>query len=154
MKLSIIVKMLVLSCLVAVAGCAQIQAKLNQDVQAASVPDLQAAVADAKAAGDKDGEACWNDVLAYVQALPTNAASAPLPTIAGVASGIEAARIAAAAAGKGVAIPPIPAQLHRDCAVVLVDAQQLAAKLGLSAAALSKGVGAVKVLQAVQAAQP
>jgi hypothetical protein len=67
-------------------------------VQAASVPDLQAAVADAKAAGDADGAACWQDVLSYVQSLPTSTAGAPEPTIAGVASAIEAARIGVAQA--------------------------------------------------------
>jgi hypothetical protein len=134
---------------VCMSGClAQLQAKLNLDVQAATVPDLKAAIADAQAAGDADGLACWNDVLSYVQALPTTSASAPNPTVAGVASGIEAARIAAAQAGNVVALPPIPAQLHRDCAVVVLDAEQLAAKLGISAAAIVKGGGVVKVLNA------
>jgi hypothetical protein len=138
----------------ALSGCAQFQAKIAQDVQAASVPDLQAAVADAKAAGDADGAACWQDVLNYVQALPTSSAGAPEPTIAGVASAIEAARIGVAQASIGISIPPIPHQLHKDCAVIVIDATQLAAKLGISAAALSKGVGAASVLKAARAAQP
>jgi len=154
MKLHIIVKMLLLVSVACVAGCSQIQAKLNQDVQAASVPDLQAAVADAKAAGDADGAACWQDVLNYVQALPTSAASSVAPTVAGVASALEAARIAAAQTSVGVSVPPIPAQLHRDCAVLIVDAQELAAKLGISAAALSRGAGLAKVAAQLQAAKP
>lgn len=152
--MNIVVKIITLALVVAAAGCAQVQAKFNQDVQAASVPDLQAAVADAKAAGDADGLACWNDVLSYVQALPTSSESAPLPTVAGVASGIEAARIAAAAAGKGIVIPPIPHQLEKDCAIVVIDAQKLAAQLGLSAAALSKGLPVLKAAQALSAQHP
>jgi hypothetical protein len=149
-----IIKILAFTALAFLAGCAQFQAKLSQDVQAASVPDLQAAVADAKAAGDADGAACWQDVLDYVQALPTSAAGAPAPTIAGVASALEAARIAATQASVGISVPPIPHQLHKDCAVLIIDAQQLAAKLGISAGALSKGAGVAKLLRAAQAAKP
>ncbi len=134
------------------AGCSQIQAKINADVQAATIPDIQAALADAQAASDADGVACWTDVLAYINALPTTTAGAPVPSIKGVASGLEAARIAAAAAP--VTIPPIPPQLHRDCAVLIVDFQETAAKLGLSAAALNKGVGAAKILNALPSAPP
>jgi hypothetical protein len=151
MKTAILV--FVFTMLGVLTGCSQIQAKLNTDVQAATVPDLQAAVADAKAAGDADGFACWTDVLNYVQALPTAGASTPAPQIAGVASGIEAARIGAASLAQGVVIPPIPHQLHKDCAVLIIDAEQLAARLGISAAALGKGAGLAKEAAALQKLQ-
>jgi hypothetical protein len=140
-----------------IAGCAQIQSKLNQDVQTATVPDLQAAVAEAQAAGDQDGAACLTDVLNYVQALPSVSSSAPPVNVVGAASALEAARIGAASLSTGFVIPPIPHQLHKDCAVLVIDAEQLAAKFGIGAAALAKGGGvlkAAKTLQAMQAAHP
>lgn len=140
-------------------GCSTVQAKFSQDVQAATVPDLQAAIADAKAANDQDGLDCWTDVLNYVEALPTSAASNPLPAISGVASGLEAARIGAQALnGASInVIPPIPPKLHKDCAVLVVDSQQLALKLGISAAALGKAGATIKAaatLKALEAAGP
>lgn len=136
--------LILIAALAAVSGCAAIQNKFNQDVQAATLPDVEAAVASATAAGDVDGAACWQDVADYIKALPTDQQGAAVPVILGVASGIEAARIAAQAASQGVVIPPIPAKLHKDCAVLVVDAQQLALKIGLNAAALKSGLGVVK----------
>jgi len=130
-------------------GCTSLQAKFDTQVQAATVPDVTAALSDAQAAADADGAACWADVLAYINALPTTVPAGSTPTINGVASAIEAARTVQLQ--PLATIPPISPQLHKDCAVVILDAQQTAAKLGLSAAALGKGVGAVKVLKAAGA---
>jgi hypothetical protein len=65
------------------SGCGALQAKITQDVQTATVPDLQAAVAEAQAAGDQDGAACFTDVLNYVQALPSVSSAAPPVNIVG-----------------------------------------------------------------------
>lgn len=137
----------VVICLVAlISGCAQIQSKLDSDVQTLTVPDVQAALADAKAANNTDGIACWTDWLAYINSLPTNSSSTPLPKVIGAATIIEAASEASQATGAPIAFPPIPHQLHKDCAVLIVDAQTVALKLGLGAQALTKGVGIVKAV--------
>lgn len=135
---------LLVAAFVTVTGCAQVQAKFNQDVQAATIPDVTAARDAAVAANDTDGAACWGDVIAYLNSLPTSAANQPAPQIVGVASALEATRTANI--GQPLPVPPIPPQLHRDCAVVVLDAQNLAAKLGLSAAALGKGLPVAKML--------
>lgn len=138
-------------------GCAQVQAKFNADLQTVTVPDLQAAVASANAANDADGAACWSEILAYVNSLPTTAPGGAEPTVAGVASALEAARVARLQGP--VTFPPIPHSLHKACAVVIVDAQSTLAKLGLKVGALSVGgsaaaaAGAAKALKAVKAAK-
>ena len=128
--------------LFALDGCSAVQAKLDTQVQAATVPDLQAAVADAQAANDQDGVDCWTQVLAYVQSLPTANATTAQPQIAGIASALEAGRIASNQPLPS--FPPVPHSLHKACAVLVVDAQQLALKLGISAGALAKGAPIVK----------
>ena len=136
-------KYLLILALAVLAGCTQIQAKLDTQVSAVTVPDLQAAIADAKAANDADGVDCWTQVLDYVQSLPVSSIGTPEPSIVGVASGIEAARTVAAQPVP--TFPPIPASLHKACAVLVVDSQELALKLGISAAALKTGLGVVKL---------
>lgn len=126
---------------VCMTGCAQVQAtnaKIAQDVQNIVAPIQQTTLEDAKAAlaiananGDTDGAACYADIVADLSAQA--AAGGPLP-IAGVLSALEAARTF-----KGV---QIPAKTHRDCAVLVVDAQQMAIKLGIQ---LAPVVGGVKV---------
>jgi hypothetical protein len=124
--------------LVCLCGCAQLQTQVDTKVQQVVVPDLQAAYSAAVAANDADGAACWNDILQYVNQLPTTAPGGTTPTIAGVASALEAARIAQQ--GGPVLFPPIPHQLHKDCAVIVVDAQQVAAKFGIIVGASAAGV--------------
>ena len=131
--------LLTLLALCMLCGCAAVQStnqKIAQDVQnivepikQATITDAQAALADAQAAGDQDGAACFQDIINFLN----QQGSAP-PQIAGVLSGMEVARTFKA--------PSLPPQLHKDCAVLVVDAQEMALKLGLTLAPVA---GAVKV---------
>lgn len=114
-----------------------IVAKVTSDVQAITIPDLDAAIATATQNNDTDGLACWAEVKAYVLSWPT-APGTPLPTIAGIASSIEAGRVTRL--NRAPLLPPIPASMHRACAVVLVDLQTVVAKLGVGAAAAAHGL--------------
>jgi hypothetical protein len=122
------------------AGCgaqgAAVRANIQADVQQIVAPiqqttlaDAQAAVVIAQASGDQAGVQCFTDIVNYLQ----NAGPA-LPAVAGVLSGLEAARTF-----KGITIPE---NIHRDCAVIVLDAQQAAIRLGLS---LAPVVGGIKV---------
>jgi hypothetical protein len=126
-------------------GCSQLQAvnsKVAQDihdtivapVQQATLADAQAALAIANANGDTDAAACYADIVADLSA--QSAQGGPV-AIVGVLSALESARTF-----KGV---QIPAKTHKDCAVLVVDAQKVAFQLGLSAASV---VGGIKVQQA------
>lgn len=106
-------------------------------VQPLTLADLDLAIADATAAGDVDGLACWVEAKAYVQSWPTPAPHG-LPNVGGVASGIQAARTARLRPAPG--LPPIPASMHRACAVVIVDANRVLGRLGITAAAQAKGL--------------
>jgi len=72
-RTSIIVKMLLCLAVVCLSACSALQAKFDTQVQAVTVPDLQAALAQANAIGDTDGAACWTEVLNFVNSLPTAA---------------------------------------------------------------------------------
>jgi hypothetical protein len=126
------------------AGCGAIQAKINQDVQATTLPDAQAALADAQAAGDTDAAACYQDIIDFLNSLPTSGASSEPPKVVGLLSALEAGRVLAQAAQNGPQLPPIPPKLHKDCAVLIVDAQRTALTLGVDVAALSKGTAFLK----------
>lgn len=129
-----------------IAGCAQLGAvnqKIAQDVQdivapikATTLADAQAALATATAAGDTDAAPCYQDI---VDVLSASATSSP-PAIVGILSALEAARTFKA--------PQIPAKLHKDCAVLVIDAQETAFKLGIAAAPV---VGGLKVQAGAQA---
>ena len=142
--------LLMLAALAVTGGCAQIQAKFDQQVQTIALPDVEAAQADAIAAGDADGAKCWAEVASYLKGLPTQATT-PIPRVNGVASAIEAGRIASQQPIP--ALPPIPHSLHVACAVIQIDAQQLALKFGITGALLGKGatinsqLGAAKQLE-------
>lgn len=118
------VKVGAIAALVLLAGCSAIESKVISDVGNATVTqaDLDGAIAMADAAGDKDAAACYRDVKDFVASQKT----AVLPAIKGAFSALEAARVAALT-------PPVqvPAQLHRDCAVIILDAQETALRLGL-----------------------
>jgi hypothetical protein len=131
-------RIIVFFILTLIPACSQIQSKLNADIQAVTLPDLQAALASATASNDADGAACWSDMIDYVNALPTATTPNAIPQIKGIASALEASRNAANA--QPIAIPPIPPKLHRDCAVVILDARELALKLGLTGAAALHGL--------------
>lgn len=122
---------------VALSGCATIGAanqKIAADVEqviapvkAATIADAQACVADANAAGDADGAACCQDIADYLSTQSTAA-----PQIVGVLSALEVARTFKA--------PTLPSKLHKDCAVLVVDAQGMALRLGLQLAPVAGGL--------------
>lgn len=127
-------------------GCAQLQAtntKIAQDVQnivapvqQATLADAQAALARAQATGDTDVIPCYQDIVDVLSTPGT----VSLPPVVGVLSALEAART--------LKPPSLPPKLHRDCAVLVVDAQEMAFKLGLTLAPVA---GAVKVQQGAAA---
>lgn len=120
MKLAIAFLMLCLS------GCATIAAVGGAKLQEITGPDVDAAIELAKAGGDADGLACWEAIKAAMPA--TGAASID---VKGVASALQAARNVR----RGIQAGVDPA-VHRNCAVLVLDAQQTALKLGLRVAPL------------------
>lgn len=114
------------------ASCASIQNKINKDIQAVSRPDLEQALVEANAAGNKDYAACWASVLKDLDALPTNSA-APQHKILGLATLLEAQH--------EDSLQPLPAlpkpstETVKACSVVVWDAKlslvDFIAKLGL-----------------------
>lgn len=119
------------------SGCSAIQAKIGADVQTTTLPDINAAIADAQDAGDLDAVACFTDIRDFINSLPNSVQPSKAPGVVGVLSAIEEGRLLAKSGPP--TLPPIPHQLHKDCAVIVLDAQQLAAKLGIQAAALVGG---------------
>jgi hypothetical protein len=101
-----------------------------QIAQTMNPQDLPAALAMARAANDTDAIACYSDLIAYAATLPTlNSATQP---ITGGFVLLEQARILA-----NNASAVIPAQLHKDCAVLRIDALDLVNSFGLKAGALA-----------------
>jgi hypothetical protein len=93
-------------------------------VQPLAISDLTNAKALADSSGDVDASACYQDLLDFVGSstgLPSN------PKLGGAFSALETARIA-----RRVASQPIPPKLHKDCAVLVLDAQQVMAQLGIA----------------------
>jgi hypothetical protein len=105
------------------SGCSttlgkKVEADLFAPVQQATLADAQAALVIAQANNDAEGVQCYTDIVNYLQnKLPT------LPVVSGVLSVLEAARTF-----KGVSVPE---DIHRDCAVIVLDSQQTALRLGL-----------------------
>lgn len=124
--------------LAVLAGCAQIQQKLNQDVQAVTTPDLQTALADAQAANHASGVTCWGGLLAYVNALPVPSANSPQPALGGVATALELGSEFQNAPPQLIALPPLPHDVHDACAGILLDDANLLAKLGITVGSLGK----------------
>lgn len=140
---------------VGIAGCAQIQAKINTDVQSVAEPDFQNALAIAKAQPvvDPDHVACWSGLLAYTKALPTAAAETPLPTANGVASLIEIETDALSSVDVSQPLlPPLDRATERACLVVLAQNGVAKAKLAAIVAGIGKGRGILNAAQAAKAA--
>ena len=76
--------------LTVLAGCAQLQAKFNSDVQILTEPDLQAAVALAASNPNPVHGQCYAGLLAGVQALNTTAPASASVQPAGIISAAEA----------------------------------------------------------------
>lgn len=149
-----------LCAMVFVSGCAQVQAKFEADVKAATAPDFQNAAAISTAGGDTDGALCANELYAYMSTWPSATAAAKTvdvsqakPGDAGVASGIALIRLAEMKAEQSqffnLDLPPIPKQTVKDCLFVLQDtvtqANVVLAQFGLKAAALASGLKIPKI---------
>lgn len=120
MKIFIALFMLCLS------GCATIASVAGNQLKSVTGPDVDAAIELAKLGNDPDGLACWQAVKA---AMPAD--GAVTVEIKGVASGIQAARNVRR--GLQAGIDPV---VHKNCAVLVLDAEQTAARLGLRATLL------------------
>jgi len=143
---------------------ADVEAKVAHDFAVAvtpvAAPDLQAAAAEATAHGDTDGATCATEVLHYLNTLSAsqpNSALDQLSGIKGIATAIEAQRLAASA--PAATIPPVPKSLVTGCAVVVFDLKvslaQFLSQLGFDAANLKLGgpIGSAQTLSLVKAAQ-
>ena len=99
-------------------------------LQAFSVTDLQAALADAQANNDVTTIPCWTALLAGVQS--ANAATPALP--AGVFSGIQKVRAHLGAPQAAAALAPNGplATLNVACAPLLMDANATLAAFGIA----------------------
>lgn len=141
-----------------------IEAKLVHDTAVAVTPvataDLQAAAAAATAHGDTDGATCATEVLNYLTTLSSTQTSSPLDALSGIkgiATAIEAQRLAASA--PAASVPPVPRSLIQGCAVVVFDLKvsmaQFLGQLGFDVANLRLGgaIGSAKTLSLVKAAE-
>src|SRR5689334_237574 len=99
-----------------ISGCATLNAVGGQKLQDITGPDVDAAIALAKAGNDPDGLACWTAIKAVMPTTGTTQID-----IKGVASTIQAARNVR----RGVQAGIDPA-VHRSCAVLVLDAQETA----------------------------
>jgi hypothetical protein len=171
MKLRILEILIVLAiAFVILPGCtpqqikADVEAKVVHDAAVAvtpvAAPDLQAAAAAAAAHGDTDGATCANEVLAYLTTLSTTQSASGLDQLSGIkgiATAIEAQRIAATA--PAATIPPVPRSLITGCAVVVFDLKvslaQFLTQLGFDAGKIIGGgkIGSAQTLSLVKAAE-
>jgi hypothetical protein len=170
MKRYIIVKMIALTALVFLAGCstqqikADVEAKLAHDFAVAVTPvasaDLEAAAAQAASHGDTEAATCYHEVESYLGVLsttPSGGLADSLAGIKGIATAIEAQRLAALA--PIASIPPLPKSLITGCAVVVFDLKismlEFMRQLGFDAANLRLGgaIGSAKTLSLVRAAE-
>lgn len=119
----------ILACAVLLPGCATVAGVAGTQIKQVTVEDIDAAIELARIGEDADGMACWQAVKA---AMPAGGGAATVK-IAGVASGWQAARNVRRGIQAG--IDPV---VHRACAVLVVDAEQTAGKLGLRGVALVK----------------
>ncbi|MGH8123376.1 MAG: hypothetical protein ACREPT_11470 [Rudaea sp.] len=135
-----------LLCFTILAGCAQVQATIDKQVQADPLiaSDLKTALADATAAGNTSGITCWGGLQTYIGALPTNANGAA-PTVGGVATAIELGSELRQHPQSIVALPPLPRPVHDACAGLIQDDIALLAKFGVTVGGISNGtIGALK----------
>jgi hypothetical protein len=167
MKLSTIALLLAIALL---AGCsvaqvkADVEAKVVHDFAVAVTPvasaDLEAAAAQAASHGDTEAATCYHEVEAYLGVLsttPSGGLADTLGGIKGIATAIEAQRLAALA--PAASIPPVPASLIRGCSVLVFDLKismlEFMRQLGFDAANLRLGgaIGSAKTLSLVKAAE-
>ena len=123
-----LVLMLAVSACASVGGISNPFAKQVQPIVAA---DVAAALAEATAANDTAAVACYTAISNYMASIPNGGTTA----ISGVLSGLEAARILNSQVSAG-----IPSNIHQACAVIVLDAQETALRLGLVGAGLGKPI--------------
>lgn len=110
-------------------GCATVAGVAGKNLQLVTTADIDAAIVLAQQSNDADGLACWQ---AIKSAMPAGADSVQIE-VKGVASAWQLGRNARRGVDAGVD----PA-VHRACAVLVVDAEQTAGKLGLRVGAIAK----------------
>lgn len=110
-------------------GCATVAGAAGKNLQLVTSADIDAAIALAQQSNDADGLACW---MAVKAAMPAGADGVQVE-IKGVASAWQAGRNLRRSVDAG-----INPEVHRACAVLVVDAEQTAGKLGLRIGAVVK----------------
>jgi len=167
MKLSTIA---VLFSIALLAGCsaaqvkADVEARVAHDFAVAVTPvasaDLEAAAAQAASHGDAEAATCYHEVESYLGVLsstPSGGLADTLGSIKGIATAIEAQRLAALT--PAATIPPVPKSLITGCAVVVFDLKismlEFMRQLGFDVANLKLGgaIGSAKTLSLVKAAE-
>lgn len=103
------------------SGCALNSGEVKT-IQTLTLTDAQNALAAAKSGGDTDAVACYTDLVNYLSSLPTGSTT----TVTGALGALEQARLLNNQVSAG-----IPANIHKDCAIIVIDAQETALKLGL-----------------------
>lgn len=113
------------------SGCATVAGIGGKNLQVITTKDVDAAIALAQQSGDADGLACWQAIKA---AMPADGTTAQVQ-IDGVLSAWQEARNIRRGIQGG-----IDPTVHRTCAVLVVEAEQTLAKLGVRAGFLAKPV--------------
>ena len=128
-------KALLMSILIlSISSCASVGGISNpfaKQIQPIVAADVAAALAEATAANDTAAVACYTAISNYMASIPNGGTTA----ISGVLSGLEAARILNSQVSAG-----IPSNIHQACAVIVLDAQETALRLGLVGAGLGKPI--------------
>ena len=137
--------------LVALAGCAQIQAKIATDVQPVLTADLDQALAAASKRPDTEQLEiqCYSGLKTWTANLPTTAPPLlnPADTCKGVAliCDAELARIGIMdASTPAPPVPPLDRPTYNACLAAFADTKLAAIKLGAVLAGLAKGAGIAK----------
>lgn len=128
-------KLATLALALALSGCATAQLPAQpmpspaQDVKAetslaqVTIADIDAAIVIAQAGGDTDNVACLQQIKLWL------GNPKPAPSIVGPISAFAATRVGVSRIRSGV-----PPEMHRACAVIIVDANQVLLRLGILAA--------------------
>lgn len=112
----------------AMFGCASVAGVAGKHVELLTAADIDTAIQLAKDGEDADGLACWEAIKALA---PTG--GPVLVKVDGAASAIQSARNVRRGVQAG-----IDPEIHRKCAVIVVDAEQTAGKLGLRGVSVLK----------------
>lgn len=136
------------ACMAAIAGCAQIQARITADVGPIVAADLDSAitVASTRPATEQQPLACYTGLKAWVSSLPTTAPPLADPSsVRGLISAAEVARIGILdASSPAPQLPALDTATYNACLVAFADTKIAAIKLAAVMASLSEGAGIAK----------